>query len=98
MRRAARVDGNQESIVADLRRIPGCTVAITSAVGGGFPDLIVGYRGFNFMFELKDASQPIHRHALTDDQSEFHDNWRGQVAKVFSFIDILNIMSGTDLR
>lgn len=94
MRRAAKVDGHQAGIVADLRRIPGCTVAITSAVGGGFPDIAIGYRGFNFFVELKDKSQPKHRHELTPDQARFHAEWTGQVLKAFTFTDILSFMIG----
>lgn len=94
MRRAAKIDGNQPEIVADLRRIPGCSVAVTSAVGNGFPDLVIGYRGFNFLVELKDETQPAHRHELTPEQAEFHADWNGQVLKAFSFMDILNFMIG----
>lgn len=43
MRRAARTDANQVEIVSALRAI-GCSVSDTSGVGGGFPDLAVGFR------------------------------------------------------
>jgi hypothetical protein len=94
VRRAAKVDGHQAEIVADLRRIPGCSVAITSVVGAGFPDLVIGYRGFNFLVELKDKTQPAHRHELTPDQRVFHENWTGQILKAFTFMDILSFMLG----
>lgn len=94
MRRAAKVDGNQAEIVEDLRKIPDCTVAVLSAVGGGIPDLLIGYRGFNFLVELKDPTQPKHRHELTDDQKKFHAEWKGQVLKAFSFLEIVNYMVG----
>lgn len=88
------MDGNQADIVDDLRRIPGCSVAVLSAVGGGIPDLLIGYRGANFLVELKDPTQPKHRHELTDEQAEFHDNWHGQVLKAFTFMDIVRFMTG----
>jgi hypothetical protein len=44
MKRAAKVDINQKEIVAYLRKI-GASVAVMSAVGQGFPDLVVGWRG-----------------------------------------------------
>lgn len=44
MRRAAKTDDNQKEIVAAFRRL-GFTVAVTSALGQGFPDLVVGKWG-----------------------------------------------------
>lgn len=88
------MDGNQAEIIADLRRIPGCSVAVLSAVGGGIPDLLIGYRGANFLVELKDPMQPKHRHELTPEQQEFHAKWRGQILKAFSFLEILQFMTG----
>lgn len=78
MRRAAKVDDNQAEIVAAFRRM-GCSVAITSAVGDGFPDLVVGYRRHNLLVEVKDGSKPPSKQRLTDDQMKFHGNWRGPV-------------------
>ena len=43
MRQDARKDANQTQIVDALRGV-GATVAITSMLGHGFPDLVVGYR------------------------------------------------------
>jgi len=94
VRRAARVDGNQAEIVEALRGIPDCTVSDTSAVGGGFPDLCVGYRGFNFFFEIKDPQQPKHRHELTPEQAKFHGAWKGQIQKVFTLKEIITAMTG----
>lgn len=94
MRRAAKVDGNQAEIVEALRGIPECSVLVLSAVGEGCPDIMVGYRGFNFLFEIKDPTQPAHRHELTDDQKTFHAAWTGQVQKVFGMKEIIEAMTG----
>ncbi len=94
VRRAGRVDGNQAEIVEALRGIPDCSVLVLSAVGHGCPDLLVGYRGFNFLFEVKDPDQPPHRHELTDEQSEFHASWCGQAQKVFTVKEIITAMTG----
>lgn len=83
MRRIAASDGNQPEIVAALRAV-GASVATCQAVGKGFPDLVVGYQGRNYMIEVKDPSQPKHRHELTPAQVEFHCGWRGDLAKVFT--------------
>ena len=87
-------DGNQAEIIEALRGIDGCSVQVLSAVGDGCPDVMVGYRGFNFLFEIKDPDQPKHRHELTDDQRIFHDEWNGQVQKVFSLKEIITAMTG----
>ena len=77
--RAKRVDANQPEIVAALRAI-GCSVADTSGAGEGFPDIVVGYRGINYLLEIKDGSKPPSQRVLTPAQKDFHRDWRGQVA------------------
>ena len=81
MRRAAKIDANQPEIVGALREV-GASVAITSAVGDGFPDLVVGFRGFNFLMEIKDGTKPPSARKLTDDQIEFHADWLGSLCVV----------------
>lgn len=76
--RAAKIDANQTEIVAALRKI-GCTVQILSSVGKGCPDILVGYRGKNFLLEIKDGAKPVSAQKLTPDQVEWHDLWSGQV-------------------
>jgi hypothetical protein len=89
MRRRAATDGNQAAIVAALRAV-GASVHPCHAVGQGFPDLAVGYAGETYLTEVKDPSQPKHRHALTPAQVEFHAAWRGRpIAKVFTVKEAL---------
>lgn len=83
MRRAARTDANQVEIVSALRAI-GCSVSDTSGVGGGFPDLAVGFRKRTLLLEVKDGSKPPSARELTPDQVLWHISWRGQVAVVTS--------------
>lgn len=83
MRRAARVDTNQSAVVNALRRI-GCTVQPIHTLGRGVPDLLVGVRGVNLLLEVKDGDKPQSRQALTPDEREWHEEWRGQVAIVNS--------------
>jgi Holliday junction resolvase len=97
VRRRAASDGNQPEIVAALRGI-GATVVACHAVGAGFPDLVVGYRGRNFLIEVKDPAQPKHRHELTPAQVEFHGGWKGQIAKVFTAQQALAVVLGPDAQ
>lgn len=86
MRSRGRTDANQARIVDALRKI-GCTVAITSGVGNGFPDLLVGYRGTTFLMELKDGDKPPSERKLTEAEAYFLANWRGGPAVVVESVD-----------
>lgn len=77
----ARTDANQSKIIRALEQI-GCTVADTSAVGIGFPDIVVGFRGRSLLIEIKDGAKPPSKRKLTPDQQIFKAEWRGQYAVV----------------
>ena len=83
MRRAAKVDANQAEIVQALRQI-GATVQSLAAVGNGCPDLLVGFRGKNWLLEIKDGNKPPSAQALTPHQVEWHRVWQGRVVVVNS--------------
>lgn len=83
MRRNGRVDGNHPEIVKALRQA-GMSVAITSGLGGGFPDLVVGWRGVNVLLEVKDGTKPPSARALTADEKDWHAKWGGQISVVES--------------
>ena len=88
MRKQGRTDANQESIVEALRKIPGVSVAITSSLGNGFPDICVGHKGRNFFFEIKTDD----KQKLTKDEIAFSWNWRGQWIMVSQLEQILHIV------
>jgi hypothetical protein len=79
---ARRIDANQNEIVKTLRQIPGVSVAITSALGNGFPDLVVGFRGRNFLLEIKDGQKKPSQQQLTPEEAAWHLQWRGKVSVV----------------
>jgi Holliday junction resolvase len=81
--RAAKIDANQRDIV-DYLRARGVSVAITSGIGDGFPDLVCGFRGKNILLELKDGDKVLSQQKLTAKQIVFHSLWRGQIAVVNS--------------
>ena len=90
MRRAAKVDANHVEITAALRGI-GATVKPTHQLKG-FVDLVVGFRGKNYLFEIKDGSKPPSARKLTGKEQEFHDTWNGSVCIVESVQDALNVL------
>jgi len=71
---AHRQDANQAEIVQALRSV-GATVFDTSAVGRGFPDIVVGFKGHNFFMEIKSGDKA----KLTDAESDFIAYWWGTV-------------------
>ncbi len=89
MRRRGRIDENQPAIVKELRQIPGFSVAITSDVGNGFVDIVVGHRGISGLYEIKDPNKEPARRKLTDDEEIFHRYWFGHVRVVMTTAEIV---------
>jgi len=87
MRRDAKPDGNQTEIVTQLRRIPGITVHHVHQLKK-FCDIIVGFRGRNYLFELKIDKKK----KLTSGEKNFQEEWAGQVNTVSSVGEILIIL------
>ena len=72
MRRAAKIDDNQRSIVAALRAV-GATVEVI----GEPVDLLVGFRGQTWVMEVKDGKKVPSARRLTPQQERFFASWRG---------------------
>lgn len=87
MRRQAKIDSNQNEIVSYARKL-GFSVAITSSLGGGFPDIVLGKNGINFLGEIKDGKKPPSARKLTEPEQKFHNEWRGQICIIESIEDI----------
>lgn len=68
-----RTDDNQAGIVRTLRAV-GATVTDTSMVGGGFPDLVIGYCKRTYLVEIKN---PNARGKLRTSQIIFQEFWKG---------------------
>ena len=92
MRIAAKIDANQPETVKALRQV-GCTVQSLAATGKGCPDLLVGFRGINLLFEIKDGSKPKSARKLTPDQVIWHEAWNGKVYVVESVGQALEIIN-----
>lgn len=92
MRRSAKVDANQPAIVKAFRDM-GCSVQHLHAVGQGCPDLLVGYRGENILVEVKDGDKFPCKRKLTDDQKDWHEEWRGKVHIVETVSDAVALIT-----
>ena len=92
MRTAARVDANQAVLIAAFRRL-GCTVQPLHMVGKGCPDALVGFRNVNYAIEIKDGDKPPSKRKLTDDEADWHRDWRGQVCIVESLDDVERLVA-----
>lgn len=92
MRTAAKVDKNAPEIVRRLRLI-GCSVTVLNGAGDGFPDLAVGFRRENWLFEVKDPAKPKSKRRLTPAQEKWHAEWRGQAHVIETFEDALRVMN-----
>jgi hypothetical protein len=93
MRKRAKIDANQPEIVAALRRI-GCSVQSLANIGGGCPDILVGYRGLNHILEIKDGTLPPSRRGLTLDEYKWHEEWQGKVHCATCVDDAIWIVTG----
>lgn len=89
---AARTDANQARIVSALRRA-GATVKCAHRVGGGFPDLVVGYRGTNILIEIKTVAG-----RLSPKQKKWHSTWSGKVFTVKTIVGAMRILAVIDAK
>jgi len=93
MRRANRIDDNQNDIVAALRKA-GATVRVISQ-GEGIPDLLVGFRGETILLEVKDGNKPPSARTLTPAEKKFFDEWEGGLCMVVKSVkDALELLEG----
>lgn len=78
-RRADKVDANQGDIVKELR-------ALGYSVEVGHDDILVGYRGLTFWFEIKVSPKA----KIKESQEELLDNFKGHYKIVWSTQMIIN--------
>ncbi len=90
MKYAKRVDDNQLELVRLLNDIPG----VKCDVLGQPVDLLVGYRGRNYLFEVKRPDKIGRKSAYTEKQKKWLLNWPGHISVVATFDDVWNEISG----
>jgi hypothetical protein len=81
MRRAAKIDDNQQELV-ELIRAMGVSVAITSAAHDGFTDLVLGFGGVTVLTEVKDGRKQPSCRNLTPKQKIFHESFKGAITVI----------------
>lgn len=94
--RRGRVDGNHKEIVKALRDV-GASVQSLADLGKGVPDILVGFRGDNYIMEIKDWRQPPSKRRLTPDEKKWHQLWAGPVCIVETPGEALAVI-GVDVK
>jgi len=85
MRRANRIDYNQSIIVEALRK-SGAYVRIVT-MGDGVPDLLVGYKGYTLLLEVKDGDKTPSKRKLTQAEQKFFDEWTGGILAIVESVE-----------
>ena len=85
-----KVDANQPAIVADLRKL-GFLVHVTSDLGRGFGDIVVGdpRRLTIYLFEIKNPEEDW---KFTEAEAKFHELWYGMIHAIETAEDALELM------
>ena len=83
MRRIAKVDTNQAEIVDALRKA-GAHVWDCHRYGGGFPDLLILYRGAALLMEVKSKGG-----RMTEEEQVFHNEYQDIAVVVYSVEEAL---------
>lgn len=92
-RRHGRIDANQNEIVDALRKSNlAVSVAVTSGLGNGFGDLVIGFGGGNYIIEIKDGSKSPSKRKLTTAEADFHRDWLGQIDVAKNLDEVLEII------
>ncbi len=88
-RYAAKIDKNQPEIVNALRKIPGVTVQL------GMDDILVGYKGKNHWFEIKEPESVSKKtgkvldNRIKPSQHKLRNTWTGHYSIVWNIDQIL---------
>lgn len=95
-RRVGSPDANQAEIRKALDAIPGVSTARLSIEG--CDDLLVGYRGRNYILEVKNPRRSPKHQELTEAEKKLHARWRGQIAVVKTLDDCFRELGITNRR
>lgn len=90
MRIKARKDANHVQVVGQLRKA-GVSV-LDIAVLKNCCDIVCGFRGKNYLFEIKDPEKTKSQKKLTPGEEIFHKTWYGQVNVIETADEALKLM------
>lgn len=86
------IDKNQDEIIDGLRKA-GVSVLVTAAIGKGFPDIIAGRAGKNYLIEIKNPNNRYGKKGLSKSQYIFNEQWAGEkVYVVYTVDDALKVV------
>ena len=92
--RIKKTDSNHKELMDMIRKIPNTSVFSTHTLGKGFPDIVIGYKGMNYLVEIKDGNKPKSAQKLTVDEIKFHEHWKGQIITCNNFDCIIQMLNG----
>jgi len=97
VRRRGRRDENHAELVRVLEQL-GASVVDLADVGGGVPDLLVGYLGRTVLVEIKNPATRYGRDGLSASQREFRAGWRGgrNIVAVSSIAECVDLVTRRD--
>jgi hypothetical protein len=78
MKYGAKKDANHHVVVEALQKV-GASVIDMSHVGGGFPDLIVGFQSKTILMEIKNPKTSYGKKGLNKNQLKWKEHWIGGV-------------------
>jgi hypothetical protein len=84
MRRAARRDDNEKSIVSAMREAGAYVKVINDE---GLFDLLVSHCGHTLLIEVKDGAKPPSARRLTDAEAKFHNEWPGDNLHIVNSVE-----------
>lgn len=85
--RRHRADTNQDELVKILRKC-GVSVVVTSQLGDGAPDTILGHRGETMLAEIKNIGPCGWKY--TPAQKDFRERWCG--SPIFTFDSVESVL------
>lgn len=92
MRRAAKVDANQDQVVSALRAA-GASVQSLAPIGKGCPDLLVAFRGDMYLMEVKQGKGKVN-----EMQTKWHGDWKADVYVVYGPEEALQVIGATHAK
>ena len=81
-----KIDSNHTEIVDQLF-LCGCSVQSMATIGNGCPDILVGYKGNNYVFEIKTAKGRLNKR-----QERWFNQWIGQKDIIRNIYEAINII------